>query len=497
MKSLSYPGQIVKSLTIVIFLVVSGCSLNPVSGKKEFSLMSEQQEIALGAEADPQIIAQFGLYDNSTFQNFISTRGKEIAALSHRPNLNYQFRVLDSPVVNAFAVPGGYVYFTRGIMAYFNNEAQFEGVLAHEIGHIAARHSAEQYTNQTVGQVLLIGGMVVSKEIRAFANEAQTAMQLLFLKYSRNHETEADKLGVEYSTKAGFDAHHMADFFKTLKSLSEESGSEIPTFLSTHPDPGNRYKEVGELTDEWQAQVPKTTFKVNRDSYLAMIDGVIYGEDPRQGYVQSGVFYHPDLKFSFPFTSDWQLANSPTQVQIAPSNGKALIIFTLAQGSSLQDAASTTSAELSLTVISSRQTTINGNQAIEVMAEQVSQDPSTGEEVKINVKSMYIKYGTNIYVFHGVSGSADFQNYVSHFDKSMFGFKQLTDQSKINVSPERIKIVAVKQSGSLASVFTSFGMPSARHKELAILNGLELSGNVEAGKKIKILDKLSKSTTTP
>jgi len=497
MRNLSYPGLIVKSLTIAIFLVVSGCAVNPVSGKKEFILMSEQQEIALGAESDPQIVAEFGLYDNSTFQNFIQTRGKEIAAISHRPNLNYQFRVLDSPVVNAFAVPGGYVYFTRGIMAYFNNEAQFEGVLGHEIGHIAARHSAEQYTSQMLGQVLLIGGVIVSKEIRAFANEAQTAMGLLFLKYSRDHETEADKLGVEYSTKVGYDANHMADFFKTLKSLSEASGSEIPTFLSTHPDPGNRYKEVGELTKEWQAKVPKTTYKVNRDAYLAMIDGVTYGEDPRQGFVASGVFYHPELKFLFPFTSDWKLANSPTQVQIAPSNGKALIIFTLAQGSSPQDAASQTSTDLGLTVISSKNVTINGNQAVEVIAEQVSQDPSTGAESKISVKSMYIKYGTNIYVFHGVTTPADYQTYVSHFDKSMYGFKQLTDPSKINVVPERIKVVAVKQSGTLASALQSYGMPTNRHKELAILNGMELNDQVSAGMKFKILDKLGKSTTTP
>jgi predicted Zn-dependent protease len=242
-------------------------------------------------------------------------------------------------VVNAFAIPGGYVYFTRGIMAYFNNEAQFEGVLGHEIGHVAARHSVEQYTSQTVGQVLLIGGMVVSKELRAFANEAQTAMSLLFLKYSRNHETEADQLGVEYSTKVGYDAKEMANFFKTLKSLSDESGSELPTFLSTHPDPADRYKKVDALADEWQAKVGLSKYKVNRDAYLSMIDGVIFGEDPRQGFTEAGVFYHPELKFSFPYSSSWQLVNSPSQVQIAPSNGKALIVFGGTAGATLKEAA--------------------------------------------------------------------------------------------------------------------------------------------------------------
>jgi predicted Zn-dependent protease len=475
-----------KGFAICTLLAMTSCSINPVSGKKEFVLMSEQQEIALGAESDPQIIAEFGLYDNQVFQDFINARGKEIAAISHRSNIKYQFRVLDSPVVNAFAIPGGYVYFTRGIMAYFNNEAQFEGVLGHEIGHIAARHSAEQYTTQAMGQIFLMGGIILSKEIRAFANEAQTAMGLLLLKYSRNHESQADELGVEYSTKVGYDALQMAEFFKTLKSLSEESGQEIPTFLSTHPDPADRYKRVGELAKEWQAKVPLTNFQVNEDAYLAMIDGVIYGEDPRQGYVEKGVFYHPELKFQFPYTEAWTLTNSPAQVQMAPSNGKALIVFTLADGATLQEAASKTSSDLKLTVISSQQVTVNGLQGIVVLSEQVTQDASSGQESKIQVKSMYIRYGNANYVFHGVSTPTDFQSYVADFDKSMYGFKALTDPGKINVVPERIKIVQVKQSGSLADVFSSFGIPASRHRELAVVNGLEPNANLTAGQKIKI-----------
>ena len=165
--------------------------------------MSEAQEIQLGAQSDPQIIAQFGLYEDAELQSFINSKGHQMADISHRPNLKWTFRIMDSPVVNAFAVPGGYVYFTRGIMAHFNNEAEFAGVLGHEIGHVTARHSAEQYTKATLAQVLMIGGMIVSKELRGLANEAQTAMSLLFLKYSRDNESESDALGAEYSTKLG------------------------------------------------------------------------------------------------------------------------------------------------------------------------------------------------------------------------------------------------------------------------------------------------------
>lgn len=474
------------SLCLVLF--VAACAVNPVTGKKQISLMSEAQEIALGAESDPQIVAQFGLYENAELQSFINTHGQRMAAISHRPDLKWTFRILDSPVVNAFAVPGGYVYFTRGIMAHFSNEAEFAGVLGHEIGHVTARHSAEQYTKSTLSQLLLIGGLIVSPELRAFANEAQTAMSLLLLKYGRDHENESDALGVEYSTKVGYDAREMADFFKTLKALNESS-DEIPTFLSTHPDPGDRYNKVKEQAAEWQAQLPKDSYKINRDSYLKMINGIIYGEDPRQGYVSGGVFYHPELKFLFPVPNNWRLINSPTQVQMAPSDGKALMIFTIAQGSSLQAAAQTTTQQLQLTVLNSRQITVNGLPALEVLSEQVSQDPNTGQQSSIGVQSVYIQFKSNIYVFHGVSTAQNFNSYEGHFDRTSLGFRELTDNSKINVAPERIRLVSVKNTGTLSQALQAAGVPSARIKEMVVLNGMESNAQVTAGTTIKVVGK--------
>ncbi len=478
-----------KSTSLVFIFFLAACAINPVSGKKEFVLMSEEQEIALGAQSDPQVIAEYGLYDNTSLQNFINDQGQAMVKISHRPNIKYTFRIVDSPVVNAFAVPGGYVYFTRGIMAYFNNEAQFAGVLGHETGHITHRHGVEQYTKSTIGNVLLIGGMAVSKEFAAFANEAQTAMQLLFLKYSRDMEAQADQLGAEYSSKVGYDAHQMADFFKTLKSLDEGSGQQLPTFLETHPDPTDRYNKVEKAATDWQAQLPQQKYKVNRDSYLKMIDGIIFGDDPRQGFVQSGIFYHPELKFQFPVPNNWQLTNSPSQVQMAPSNGKALMIFTLAKGSSLQAAAQQTAADLKLTVVTSRQISINGLPALEVMSNQVSQDPSTGQTSTIEVKSVYIQFKQGIYVFHGVSTPGDFQGYVSDFDHTMTGFRELTDPAKLNVTPDRIKVITVHQAATLAQVLQANGVPSARVKEFAIVNGMAQSDQVAAGTLIKVLGK--------
>jgi len=227
-------------LTVTILVLSFGwdsCARNPVTGKKQFNLMSENQELAMGKQSDPSVVAQFGLYAHPQMQRFLDQKGQEMAAISHRSDLKFEFKLLDSPVVNAFALPGGYVYFTRGIMAHFNNEAQFAGVLGHEIGHVTARHSARQYSRSILAQVGLIAGMVISPEFARFGNEASQAMQLLLLKHGRDAESESDMLGVDYSSQIGYDAHEIAGFFHILDRLTDGPEGLFPTFLSTHPDP--------------------------------------------------------------------------------------------------------------------------------------------------------------------------------------------------------------------------------------------------------------------
>jgi predicted Zn-dependent protease len=168
----------IRSFLFIGFIFFQDCATNPVSKRKQVVFMSEAQEIAMGKESDPQILAQFGLYDDQKLQDFITEKGKQMAAISHRPNLEFFFRVVDSEVLNAFAVPGGYVYFTRGIMAHFNNEAQFAGVLGHEIGHITARHSVEQQRNQILGQGLLIAGVILAPDLAGLAQPASQGLAL-------------------------------------------------------------------------------------------------------------------------------------------------------------------------------------------------------------------------------------------------------------------------------------------------------------------------------
>ena len=257
---------------ILILLLADSCAKNPVTGKRDLMLMSESQEIAMGKQSDPDIIKFFGLYSDKNLQKFIDDKGQQMAAISHRKNLKYEFKIVDSPVVNAFAIPGGYVYFTRGIMAHFNNEAEFAGVLGHEIGHITARHSAKQYSNAMAAQIGLTAGVILSPEFAQYADLAQSGIGLLFLKFGRDAESQSDKLGVEYSTKINYDAQEMAVFFETLDRLQAQSGGEeVPDFLSTHPDPVDREEKVAKLADEWKRKVKSSSLKVNRNNYLKMI----------------------------------------------------------------------------------------------------------------------------------------------------------------------------------------------------------------------------------
>lgn len=478
----------VKPLALtVLILWASACAVNPVTGKKQISFLSETQEIAMGAESDPQIIAQFGLYENEALQAYIAEKGQEMAAISHRPDLDFTFRVLDSDVVNAFAVPGGYVYFTRGILAHFNNEAQFAGVLGHEIGHITARHSAQQYTRQMLAQIAVMGGMIASERFRGFAQEAMMGMELLFLKFSRTHESESDVLGVYYSTQTGYDAHEMAGFFRTLDRMSGSGEGRLPEFLSTHPDPGRRYETVHRLAEEYQEGV-ETPLKVNRDGYLDLIDGIVYGPDPRQGYTDGNVFYHPELKFEYPYPQGWKLQNSPQQVQMSPEDGSALIALMLAEGDNAAQAATTIREKYRLQNVQGSNIQVNGLSAYKMVADYPQQDPYSGEVSNLAMQVVTIAYGGNVYAFFGLSEKTAFNTFAPHFNRTMTGFKALNDPVRINVKPERLRIVSVPSATTLGQELARRGVPENRREELAILNGMELSTALKGGERVKVVE---------
>ncbi|MBK7232305.1 MAG: M48 family metalloprotease [Saprospiraceae bacterium] len=479
-------------LTLGFSFLITSCSRNPVTGKKELSLMSESQEKSMGLEYDPQIQAEYGMYADSSWQRYLREKGGSMARISHRPNLGFQFRVIDSEVVNAFAVPGGYIYFTRGILAHFNSEAQLMGVMGHEIGHVTARHANEQYSKQMLAQIGLIAGMVLSPKFREFSDLANSGVQMLFLKFSRDNESQSDKLGVEYSSKVGYDAAHMADFFKTLGRLSDAQGARIPSFMSTHPDPGDRYNKVKTMAVEKKKEFPQAT-KVERNAYLNRLDGMIYGKDPKQVFKEGDVFYHPELKFQFPTPNDWAYENTPSKVQFSTKDQKAIMVLSLAAEKDLNSAASAHISHYKLKTIRQDRATVNGLSAIYILAElPPEQQAATTQEQAANtlrVGTMLILHNGMVFNITGVTAQNDYNAYESSFNKTMNGFKILTDPSKLNVKPEKIAIKTVNKQMSLRDALNQFNQDSKRHDELSILNGMLLTDAVSQGTLIKTITK--------
>ena len=460
--------------------MLPGCARNPVTGQRQLMLMSQTQEIAFGQQGDTEIVASFGVYDDPMIQRWVTNVGNSIARITPRPTLPWKFTVLDSPVVNAFALPGGFVYVTRGILGYFNNEAQAAGVIGHEIGHVAARHSAEQYSRMQIANLSLGIGSVFVPEFAQYAQMASVGLAFLFLKFSRDDETQADELGVDYASALGFDTIALSAFFNTLDRLQPEGGS-LPEWASTHPDPGHRVQKVAELTRSFQMQHSGNYF-INRDQYLGRINGIVFGDNPQEGYIKDGVFYHPQLQFQFPIPGGWDVSNTATEVRMSSKDGAGLIVFSLGPEKTKPDQAAQEFIKAnSITVSDTRQVQVNG------MPATTFTGTFNGNSQELAIKSTFIGKGNNVFEFNGVTTPDDFNAYEQTFTEVPGRFDQLTDKSKIDVKPQRLSIATVPSRMTLAEAFDSFKVSEDKYDSMAIVNGMQLKDTVQANYNIKIL----------
>ena len=460
------------------------CAINPVSGHRQLMLLSEADETKLGRQTDAQVIKQYGIYEDAELTPYVSNLCQKLGRLSHRANLPYQCKILDSPVVNAFAVPGGYVYFTRGILASLSSEAELAGVMAHEIGHIAARHSAQQYSKAQLAQVGLGLGMIFSDTFRSLADVAQLGVGMLFMRFSRDNERQADDLGVEYSTRAGYDATQMANFFETLERMrpgSDRSG--LPSWFSTHPNPVDRIGAVKRAARQWQQQLGVSRLKINRDQYLRKIDGVIFGENPQEGFVENSVFYHPALRFQVPVPSNWELKNTRILVQMTSERKDASILFAVSSARFSKQAAQEFVNKSKAVVTQSSRSTINGLPAYRLVSQHRS------PKGLIRVLSYFIEKNKKVYVFHGMCLAKRFEVYGETFEGTMSGFRKLVDPSKLSVKPDRIRIRATLTAGTLRQALRSYGVPVSKLEELALLNGKRLDDHLPAQTLLKLIQK--------
>ena len=313
-------------------LVLHGCATNPVTGKSDVVTMSAAQEVEIGRKMHPQVLQQYGRYSDEALQSYVNDIGQRIAKVSHLPNLQFTFTVLDSPDINAFALPGGYVYITRGIMAYLNSEAQLVAVLGHEVGHVTARHAVRQQSGATAAGVgaTVIGILTGSGDLASVANMAGTA---LVRGYGRDMELEADAIGAEYLERMGYQPEAMIDVVRLLKNqeqlevqIARQEGREPRIYhgvFSTHPDNDTRLKEV--VSEARKAGGTAEARPDGREAYLQRISGLPLGPSREQGVVRGSRFYHGTLGVTVAFPSGWVVQNQPTKVVATTPQKDALL----------------------------------------------------------------------------------------------------------------------------------------------------------------------------
>lgn len=440
---------------------LSACATNPATGKRELSLVSPDQEIAMGRQAAAEVSQTLGLVDTPALQNYVAGIGQRLARNSERPDLPWEFHVVDDPVPNAFALPGGFIYVTRGLLNLMTTEAQLASVLGHEIGHVTARHSVSQISRQQLAQLGFGLGAVFVPEVRPFESLLGAGLGLLFLKYGRDDEREADKLGFAYMLRHDYDVREFDDVFEALERASaRDAEGGIPNWMATHPAPGERADTARERADAVGLQ---TNPRTGRADYLNRIDSLVYGDDPRDGFFRDGVFYHPRLRFQIQFPRGWQASNlSQAVVAVAPEN-RAIMQLTLSAERRPDRALTRFFQQEGVQGGRAARATIHGQQA--AMAEFQAQTESGVVQGLVS----FVSSGNQTYQVIGYAPANLYGTFGSAFEQTIRSVAPVTNREILGVQPNRIDIVHLARALTVAEIAEQY-RSKVPAEELALLN---------------------------
>ena len=452
-------------------VTVGACATNPATGRKQLILMSEGQEAALGKEADQQAVAAYGLYPDEQIQAYVGGLGRKLAAASEKPSLPWSFKVVDDATVNAFALPGGYIYVTRGLMTHLRTEAELVSVLGHEIGHVTGRHSASQMSKQQLAMGGLIVGMMVEPELQRFGGLAQQGLGVLFLKFGRDHENEADELGLRYMTREEYDPREMIEVFGVLDRVGRAEGGagRMPEWLSTHPNPGNRQTNIQEQI----AKTGATGSVVNRDAYLRHLDGMVFGDNPREGYFLGQAFYHPDMRFRLTFPGGFKTQNQRQAVAGVSEGQDAMVALTLTAGTP-EEAARRFLSQQGLQAGRTGRDPIGGLPAYEAFFEVATEQGALRGQVA------FVAHDGKTFRLLAYTPAARFASYQNAFDAAIRSFAPLRDARYLDVQPKRIDLVRLDREMGLAEFARAY--PSTvEGATIGLINGVDANQPLARG----------------
>ncbi len=466
---------------------IGGCAVNPVSGDTQLAI-SESKEIAIGREADPQVRKEYGVYDNPALQAYVNEIGQRLAQNSHRSNLQWTFTVVDSPEINAFALPGGYVYITRGLMAYLNSEAELAGVLGHEIGHVTARHGAQQQAQSQVVGIGAIAMEVLGQVYLGRGGAGQVASQagqgLWLLPNSREHELEADRLGAEYLQRIGQDPATMITVLKVLKQNEVFSADEAraagrpaksqPNYLSTHPSNDQRLEEIAQIAAQYTGKYEDA----GRERYLQKINGMTFGDSAAQGVVRGRHFYHAPLGLTLHAPAGWKFQNESEQLLIVSPDEQAAILMVPANTHGDLEAAI---GKLQASNARSERIGINGLEALSF----------SGTRQGASIEATAITLDNNDYILRPLAKTADARTrFRADMQATIQSFRAMNAADAELARPYALKIVAAPGS-SIAALVPALSRNAAQIRnpdgQLRLLNQVYPEGEIRTGQSIKTL----------
>jgi predicted Zn-dependent protease len=461
----------------LLLLAGSACATNPVTGRTQLALIGEGQEIQMGRQAAADISASIGLVPDSALQAYVQEIGARMGAASERPHLPWTFRVVDDPTPNAFALPGGFVFFTRGMLALFESEAEMATVLGHEIGHITPRHQVNMMSRAQLAQIGLGVGGVLFPGLEQFGGLASGGLSLLFLRYSRDAERQADDLGFRYAMEQGYDPRTMGNVFITLQRIGERAGqSPLPSWLSTHPAPAERIREVEARLAN--IELPPNPLR-GRAEYLRRIDGLVYGVNPRNGFFREGLFLHPDLRFRMQFPTGWRTQNLAQSVSALSPQQDAVVVLSLAQAASAADGIQRFAMQQGVQVGRGGRDVVNGNPAAFAYFQAQTQQGALAGIVT------FLEYDGRVYQILTYSPGPRFAAYENLFRQVTGSFAQLTDPQALAAQPNRLRIVTLDRPMTLTQFHQAY--PSAIPlEELSIINQItDPNRTIPAGQLVK------------
>jgi len=482
------------ALATIAGLLLAACvtETSLITGERQSFAYTWEQEKALGQRSDAQIVEEMGVYRDDALLAYTRKVADEVYRHSafREPDAPEPYRdaeivtrVLDSPVVNAFALPGGYIYVTRGLLAHLENEAQLAVVLGHEIGHVAGRHASRRMLKAQWGQIGLIGAAVLGEQVigqgvgQDLLNLGGSAFQLLLNKHSRDDEREADDLGALWAARAGYAIGEGAAFFRTLARLSEASGGRLPSWQSTHPDPLGRYETMRRLGEAYRDRFPLE--RVGREAYLRRIEGLAMGEDPRNGYLADGRFYHPELRFEFEPPRGWRVANEARSVAMAPPQGSARAVAEVVGASGAREAAVTLLNRSGFEASRSERISLGGLEAY------VVEGVAASEGASVAALNVFVELEGRVYSLLGIASPETYANYRETFVDFAWSFRPLTDPERIEVEPARLALTELERPMTLAEALEGRLAEGFSLEEAAVLNQVSLGETLPKGRILK------------